>query len=349
MDDEDDEDEEEVVVLGDAGFAAMRTGEALRATGVSAAATAERMEGISSGFGLRAGDWSGLAATWRPVGPIWLAGAFWGRRGAAISAFWVRLGWAPAMWEGVRVSARGEKQFALAAFRRWGGAGLEFRGWVRGACMGHWAGWVCPGAWGFARLVCLGCRVWEAVRLAWRGRLWRACVGVWAGGRGPCSGARGCARWWACVGHWVGSGKGGAGGVGLRLPAVCWCTCSLAAVCMCGVIQARRCGGGSCILSQLRRGFYRCVCVFGVPLGRGGSRVFQGWAKAHAPEDPVDGVLPAGEGVLWPGRGRSFRVSGPASTRLWAVGMAQIPGSAQVDGQRRLIHWHRQSMARPRW
>ena len=25
------------------------------------------------------------------------------------------------------------------------------------------------------------------------------------------------------------------------------------------------------------------------------------WAKAHAPEDPVNGVVAAGEGVLWPG------------------------------------------------
>ena len=62
----------------------------------------------------------------------------------------------------------------------------------------------------------------------------------------------------------------------------------------------------------------------------------------------MDGVVPAGEGVLWPGRG-SFRVSGPASICVWAVGMAQIQGKVPVDGQRRLIHWVRQSTASPRW
>ena len=38
-----------------------------------------------------------------------------------VSAFWVWLGWASAMWEGVRVSICGEKQFAWAAFGRRGG------------------------------------------------------------------------------------------------------------------------------------------------------------------------------------------------------------------------------------
>ena len=32
-----------------------------------------------------------------------------------------------------------------------------------------------------------------------------------------------------------------------------------------------------------------------------GKRVFQGWAQAHAPEDPVDCVVLAGEGLLWGG------------------------------------------------
>ena len=45
----------------------------------------------------------------------------------------------------------------------------------------------------------------------------------------------------------------------------------------------------------------------------------------------------------------SFRVSGPASISLWAVWMAQVQGTVPVDGQRRSIHWARQSMASPRW
>ena len=45
-------------------------------------------------------------------------------------------------------------------------------------------------------------------------------------------------------------------------------------------------------------------CAYLVHLLVGGwKRVLQGWAKAHAPEDPVDGVVPAGEGALWPGGG----------------------------------------------
>ena len=63
----------------------------------------------------------------------------------------------------------------------------------------------------------------------------------------------------------------------------------------------------------------------------------------------MDGVVPAGEGVLWSSGGGSFRVSGPASICVWAVGMAQIPLTVPMDGQRRWIHWVRQSMASPRW
>ena len=42
-------------------------------------------------------------------------------------------------------------------------------------------------------------------------------------------------------------------------------------------------------------------------------------------------------------------VSGPASTCVWAVGMAQLQGTVPVGGQRRWIQWVRQSMANPRW
>ena len=67
-DDKEDEDKEELVVLGDAGCAAMRVGAALRAAAASAAATAGRMEGIHSGCGF-GGRWleepgRNLAACW---------------------------------------------------------------------------------------------------------------------------------------------------------------------------------------------------------------------------------------------------------------------------------------------
>ena len=50
------------------------------------------------------------------------------------------------------------------------------------------------------------------------------------------------------------------------------------------------------------------------------------------------------------GLGEGFgRVSGPAPTSVWAVGMAQTQGTVPVRGQRRWIQWVRQSMANPRW
>ena len=48
------------------------------------------------------------------------------------------------------------------------------------------------------------------------------------------------------------------------------------------------------------------------------------------------------------GGGGFGRVSGPASTCVWAVGMAQTLGMVPVGGQRRWIQWVRQSMANPR-
>ena len=47
--------------------------------------------------------------------------------------------------------------------------------------------------------------------------------------------------------------------------------------------------------------------------------------------------------------GGSFRVSGPAMTFVWALGLTKIQGTVPMDGQRRLIHWNRQSMASARW
>ena len=63
----------------------------------------------------------------------------------------------------------------------------------------------------------------------------------------------------------------------------------------------------------------------------------------------MDGVVPASEGLLRSRGGGFRRVSGPASTCVWAVGMAQIQGRVPVGGQRRWIQWVRQSMASPRW
>ena len=51
----------------------------------------------------------------------------------------------------------------------------------------------------------------------------------------------------------------------------------------------------------------KCAFLVNLLVG-GGKRVLQGQAKVHAAEDPVDGVVPAGEGVLWPWGGVLLRV-----------------------------------------
>ena len=74
---DEDEDEEEMVVFGDVGCSAMRAGAALWAAAASAAATAGRMEGMSSGCGWEEGGWGGPAVSWRPgrrSGRQWWAG-----------------------------------------------------------------------------------------------------------------------------------------------------------------------------------------------------------------------------------------------------------------------------------
>ena len=53
----------------------------------------------------------------------------------------------------------------------------------------------------------------------------------------------------------------------------------------------------------------------------------------YAPGDSIDGVVTAGEGLLLPGGGGSFHVSGPISICAWVVGMAQMQGAAPVAGQ----------------
>ena len=65
------EDEEGVV---DAAWAVMRAVAGLWAVS-SAAATAGRVEGMSSGCRLGAGGWGGPVVTWRRGGPIWSAAA----------------------------------------------------------------------------------------------------------------------------------------------------------------------------------------------------------------------------------------------------------------------------------
>ena len=241
-------------------------------------------------------------------------------------------------------SVRGGKQFAWIA----SGVGGHGSGVAR-LCGGGVSG--SPGEVRVPRgvgLLAAGV-CWLPARLVWRGgSVTGVCGRSGGGGRARVAGpgaVRVAGRVWAIGWGMRRDGQGVWGWVGVRCACVhiClpWCFC---------VVSCRAGGweeevavfrGRSADLSNA------CAYLMHLLVGRG-KRVLQGCAKAHAPEDPVDGVVPAGEGALWSGGG-SFRVSGPAYTCVRVVGMAQIQGSAPAERKRRLIHWDRQSIASPRW
>ena len=132
------EDEEEVVVLGDAGCAVMRAVTGLWAA-ASAAATAGRMEGMSSGCRLGVGGWGGPAVTWRPGGPIWSAAV--GEGGAGLWPSPSGLGWAGVL-QCVRLcglaSAGGNSSCGLHSGA--GGGGPVFSGVCAGGVCGPLGG-----------------------------------------------------------------------------------------------------------------------------------------------------------------------------------------------------------------
>ena len=116
------EDEEEVV---DAGWVVMRAGFWAAA---SAAATAGRMEGMSSGWRLGAGGLGGPVVTWRPGGPIWSAAA--GEGGAGLWPSSSGLCWAGVL-QCVRLSGSAFKGRGGWAWVFWGVCGGRGRatGW----------------------------------------------------------------------------------------------------------------------------------------------------------------------------------------------------------------------------
>ena len=217
-------DEEEVV---DAGLAVMRAVAGLWAA-ASAAATAGRMEGMSSGCRLGAGGWGGAVATWRPPGPIRPAAP--GEGGAGLWPSPSGLG-----WDGILQCAR------LCGFASAGGN--SSRGLHSGAggglpgSSGVCAGGVCGPLVGLgvprgaglplAGVCGLSCVGGQERGGRWLGLL-RACAGVRTGGGGPCREARGCARWWACVGPRVSCERAGAWAGIAWWGVLCWCMCPLA-------------------------------------------------------------------------------------------------------------------------
>ena len=220
------EDEEEVV---DAGWAVMRAGLWAAA---SAAATAGRMEGMSSGCRLGAGGWGGPVLTWRPGGPIWSATA--GEGGAGLWPSPSGLGLAGVL-QCVRLcglaSAGGNSSRGLHSGAGGGGPGSS--GVCAGDVGGPLGGVGVPRGAGLLSMGVCGLSSVGMVRGVRLVGVWRACAGVRAGGSGPCCGARGCARWWACVGLRVSSEGGGAWAGIVRWDVLCRCMCPLAAALLC--------------------------------------------------------------------------------------------------------------------
>ena len=94
----------------------------------SAAATAGRMEGMSSDCRLGMAGGGGRAVTWRPGGPIWLAAV--GKGGAGVWSSPSGLGWAGVL-QCVRLcglASAGGEQFTQPAFGGRGGLAWVFWG-----------------------------------------------------------------------------------------------------------------------------------------------------------------------------------------------------------------------------
>ena len=216
------EDEEKEV---DAGWAVMRAGLWAAA---SAAATAGRMEGMSSGCRLGAGGWGGLVVTWRPGGPIWSAVA--GEGGAGLWPSPSRLGWARVL-QCVRLrglaSAGGNGSRGLHSGAEKGGLGSS--GVCAGGVGGPLGGVGVPrGAGLLSAGVCGLSSVGGGEGCPAAGCVAGVCL--CSGGRGRLvSGAGGCARWWACVGVRVSSERGGAWAGIVRWGVFFQCMCPLAA------------------------------------------------------------------------------------------------------------------------
>ena len=178
---------------------------------------------------------------------------------------------------------------------------------------------------------------------------WRACAIVSVGGGGPCCGAPGMRAMVGVCGSpgWQrgGRGMGGDGALGCVVSVYVSACNGALAWSVVGRAVRRRSLPSSAAAARISQTSLRIWCTSWSVVGRG-------YASS--------GLRPTPPRTLWmawypQGReccgleGGSFRVSGPASICVWAVGMAQFQGTVSVDGQRRWIHSARQSMASPRW
>ena len=345
---DEDEDQEELVVLGDAGCAVMRVGAGLWVAAASAAATARRMEVMSSGRRLGVGGCGGPDVTWRPGGMMWSAAV--GEGGAGLRSSPCGLGLAGVL-QCVRLCglalAGGNSPWAASGGMRGGGPGVP--GVCAGGVCGSLGELVVP--WGLGLLAVGVCGL----------------LGV-GGGEG-CSAGGSVAGVCGFFGGW---GRPVSRGPGL--PAM---------VGVCGPPGVKRRGrrrGGDCargvccvgVCVRLQRApvwsvVGRAVWRRGLPSSAAAARTLQMsvhiWCTSWSVMGrgyPSSGLRPTRQRILWMAwypqlreccglGGGFFRVSGHASICVWAVGMAQIQGTVSMDGQRRLIHPVRQSMASLRW
>ena len=338
------EDEEEVV---DAGWAVMRAVAGLWAA-ASAAATAGRMEGMSSGCRLGAGDWGGPVVTWRPGGPIWSAAA--GEGGAGLWPSPSGLGSAGVL-QCVRLcglaSAGGNSSCGLHSGA--GGGGLGSSGVCAGGVCGPLGGVGVPrGAGlpsaGVCGLSCVGDGEGWPVGWSVAGVCW--CSGGWGRpvSRGP--GVR------AMVGV---CGSPGEQREGRGMGGDCAAGCAVSVY-----VSAR---SGALAWSVVGRAVWRRSLPSFAAAARISQMRLRIWWTSRSVVGrgyASSGLRPTRLRTLWMawypqvresrGLGGGFgRVSGPTSICVWAVGMAQIQGTVPVGGQRRWIQWVRQSMASPRW
>ena len=263
-------------------------------------------------------------------------------------SFWAWLDACPAMCEVVWVGVRGGEQFAWAAFRgRGGGPGSS------GVCAGGVGG---PLG---------GVGVPQVAEFLSEGVCGLSSVG---GGEG-CPGAGCVAGVCWCSGGW---GRPVSRGPGLR---------AMVGVCRSpGEQREGRGMGGDCAVGcavwvyvSARRGALawpvvgRAVWRRSLPSSAAAARISQTSSRIWWTSWSVVGrgyasfgLRPTRLRTLWMAwypqvrdccrlRGGFGRVSGPASTCVWAVGMAQTQGTVPVGGQRRWIQWARQSMANHRW
>ena len=271
-----------------------------------------------------------------------------GRRGAAVFSFWAWLGLGHAIFEVVWVGVRGGEQFAWAALGGRGG-GSGFSGVCAGGLCGTLGGSGVP--WGVGLPLVGVCRLWsvagsEGCPAGWsmagvccclggggrpvsRGPGLRAMVGE-CGSPGGRQGGRGIGR--DCAGGGVVSVY-----VSARSGALVWSVV--------GRAVWRRSLPSSAAAARILQTSLRIWCTSWLVVGRGYASSGLSLARQRTLRMAWYPQLRECCGL----GGGSFCVSGPASICVWAVGMAQIQSTVPMDGQRRWIHWARQSMASYRW